>query len=83
MPKCRKLPIVLNFCVWTGNQEEAANFLGKDFMGVYPETGEIIVDSLEGPVRGGIGCSLMEGIEGEHYICEKNIFAKTYEIVEE
>ncbi|MCK5237705.1 MAG: hypothetical protein KAR06_12075 [Deltaproteobacteria bacterium] len=39
------------------------------------------VESLEGNHQGKAGDWLMEGINGELYICAEDIFAKTYEEV--
>ena len=41
------------------------------------------VESREGLVRGKPGDYLMKGVEGELYICAKEIFLKTYEPVSE
>ena len=44
---------------------------------------EFRVDSLEGNYKQGKpGDYLMKGIEGELYICDKEIFEKTYEVIE-
>jgi PGDYG protein len=40
------------------------------------------VDSLEGDYKQGkAGDYLMTGIDGEHYICDKDIFERTYDFV--
>lgn len=41
------------------------------------------VNSLEGLVKGKKGDYLVEGIEGELYICDKRIFEKSYNKVDE
>lgn len=38
------------------------------------------VETLEGTMKGKKGDYLMFGVEGEPYICQKNIFEKTYRI---
>ena len=40
------------------------------------------VDTLEGTMNGKPGDYLMFGIDGEKYICDKDIFERTYDIVE-
>jgi len=50
----------------------------------HPEAiGKITVRSLEGDVTGQEGDYIIQGIEGEFYICNKKIFERTYEDVEE
>ena len=41
------------------------------------------VNTLEGPITGKAGDYLMFGIDGEKYPCDKDIFERTYDIVEE
>ena len=41
------------------------------------------VKTLEGTMKGKLGDYLIEGIEGELYVCDKEIFEKSYEKVEE
>lgn len=40
-----------------------------------------IVKTMEGTMRGKIGDYLMRGINGELYVCDKEIFNKTYELI--
>jgi hypothetical protein len=43
---------------------------------------EFRVNSLEGDyAQGKAGDYLMRGVEGELYICDKNIFEKTYDFI--
>jgi hypothetical protein len=41
------------------------------------------VESLEGLVRGKPGDWLMRGVRGELYVCDREIFEQTYELVNE
>jgi len=41
-------------------------------------TEEFEVDTLEGTMHGKVGDYLMQGIEGELYICDQDIFNETY-----
>jgi hypothetical protein len=42
------------------------------------------VNSLEGDYKQGkVGDYLMRGIDGELYICDKDIFERSYDIIEE
>ncbi len=40
------------------------------------------VNSIEGQVTGKQGDWLMKGVDGELYICDQQIFKKTYDIIE-
>lgn len=40
------------------------------------------VESLEGLVRGKPGDWLMRGVRGEMYVCDREIFEQTYELVQ-
>ena len=44
---------------------------------------DFAVKTLEGVMYGHIGDYLMRGVEGELYICEKEIFEKSYEFISE
>lgn len=43
----------------------------------------VVVETLEGDRQAQNGCWLIEGVRGEMYPCEKEIFAETYEILEQ
>ena len=42
-------------------------------------TESVIINTLEGEMKAGLGHWLIEGIEGEVYACAADIFARTYE----
>lgn len=44
---------------------------------------EFEVDTLEGTMKGKKGDWLMKGIDGEFYPCDREIFEKTYDILED
>lgn len=46
------------------------------------KTEGFFVETLEGTMVGGAGDYLVQGVEGELYICRGDIFEKTYEKVE-
>ena len=41
-------------------------------------TKEVVIQTLEGEMTGNVGDYLIEGVNGEHYACKPDIFAKTY-----
>lgn len=83
----RKKPVEVDAIQWTGdNVQEVLEFLGDDYIGHTAErhingNSLIYVQSREGRVEGRRGCMIMRGVEGEHYVCDINIFNKTYEKV--
>lgn len=51
--------------------------------GVYidPDTGELIIRTLEGDMRASYGDWIIRGVKGEFYPCKPDIFEATYEPV--
>ena len=45
-------------------------------------TDQLMINTLEGPMRVGWGDYIIQGVANELYCCEYNIFMKTYEVVE-
>ena len=43
---------------------------------------ELIIQTLEGPLRAAPGDWIITGIRGEQYPCKPDVFEKTYEPVE-
>lgn len=80
--KYRKKPVVVEAIQYTGqNKEECEKFLGNEISNsFYIGFG---VETLNGPVRIYIDDYLIKGIMGEYYPCDKKIFEKTYEKVED
>ncbi len=39
------------------------------------------VETMEGVMQGKVGDFLMKGIDGELYVCDKDIFYRTYDII--
>lgn len=48
-----------------------------------PETGNILIATLEGVMHASLGDWIIRGVEGEFYPCKPAIFDATYEPVEE
>lgn len=75
MAKCRKKPVVID--AWqfvpgvTPWPEQVME--GPD--------GNYYVDSMEGKMRITPGDWLMRGVRGEYYVCAKDIFAETYDLL--
>lgn len=48
----------------------------------YQTDKEMIIETLEGPLRAVPGDWIITGLRGEQYPCKPDIFEKTYELVE-
>jgi len=95
MAKYRKKPVVIEAVLWTGqNHREMWDFLtGKtdEYMTASGDNfyidhnkvvGGLVIRTLEGDMIASIGDYIIRGISGEYYPCKADIFAKTYEAVE-
>ena len=49
----------------------------------YKTDKEMIIPTLEGPLRAASGDWIITGVRGEQYPCKPDIFEKTYEPVED
>jgi len=86
----RKKPVVIEamgpltvdnspvIAAWCGGTEAPRQEYGHN---EYP--GDIFVPTLEGPLRASVGDYLIRGVKGEFYPCKPDIFAATYDPVEE
>ena len=48
-----------------------------------PDTGNLVIRTLEGDMRVSVGDYVIRGVDGEFYPCKPDIFAKTYKAVME
>lgn len=48
----------------------------------YQTDKEIIVQTLEGPLRAAPGDWIITGIRGEQYPCKPDVFSRTYEMID-
>lgn len=75
-----KKPIPIKAVQYTGdNFEELVEFAGND---VYKNETGIFIHTLEGDMKmvNSVGDYLIQGIRGEFYFCEKEIFEESYEV---
>ena len=49
----------------------------------YKTEKEMIIDTLEGPLRAAPGDWIITGVRGECYPCKPDVFEKTYELVDQ
>ena len=74
--KYRKKPLVVEAVQWFKLGDHPAVFIGRDF-------GVPTVATLEGLHIVTPGDYIITGVKGEHYPCKPDIFAMTYEPVEQ
>lgn len=79
MPKYRKKPVVIEAIKFEGNFPEIEDFVGGD---ANFRDGELIVATLEGPLRAAPGDWIIKGVKGEFYPCKPDIFEATYDKAE-
>jgi hypothetical protein len=91
MTRYRKKPVVIEAMQFDGTKESANEVLawigssGADAKRIHrtkPEQG-IAIETLEGVMRTEVGDYVIKGVQGEFYPCKPDIFAATYEPVED
>lgn len=79
--KYRKRPVVIDAVQWTGeNDLELLDFVG---FGCTIAGSYCIIRTLEGDMRAAPKDWVIRGVKGEFYPCKPDIFAATYEPLEE
>ena len=79
--KFRKKPVIIEAEQWDGWYScSIALFMGCD---VKHKNGTIYIQTLEGEMKASKGDWIIKGIKGEFYPCKPDIFAETYEPVDE
>jgi len=82
MPKYRKKPVVIEARQFYANSPDAQAV--ADWGGGYlTDDGHLVIHTLEGDMTAADGDSIIKGVKGEFYPCKSDIFAATYEPVEE
>lgn len=90
MPKFRKKPVVIEAVQWTNDSNGDAL---KEILALSHNNGrvtfaadgtaDLIIATLEGDMRAAVSDWIIRGVKGEIYSCKPDIFAATYEAVEE
>lgn len=76
----RKKPVVIEAVQYTGpNFDEMETFVDGD---AEFRDGELLIATLEGPLRAAPGDWIIKGVKGEFYPCKPDIFEATYEKVD-
>lgn len=91
MGRYRKKPVVVEAIQWTGfNYTESEVFMGERLTegkyeggpGPYSVSTKII-STLEGEMRCAPADWIIKGVKGEFYPCKPDVFAQTYDLVED
>ena len=81
--KFRKKPVVIEAIQYLGgdeSQDDVADFMDAE---IAVSDDAILIDTLEGEMMAMPGDWIIKGIKGEFYPCKPDIFAATYDAVEE
>jgi len=78
--KFRKKPVVIEAIQFAGNFDEIEKFCGGD---AEFRNGELVVATLEGALRASPNDWIIKGVKGEFYPCRPDIFAATYDALNE
>lgn len=78
-----KKPIVIEAIKWNGdNRQEVDSFCNK-VLEEDIETHKLSIKTLEGVIEASVGDFIIKGVSGEFYPCKPDIFAKTYDEIDE
>lgn len=81
--KYRKKPVEIEAIQWTGNNEtEIAEFTRNGNRYIEFENDVCRIETLEGIMTASKGDFIIKGVRGEFYPCKPDIFAQTYDKVE-
>lgn len=84
--KFRKKPVEIEAVQWMGsNTVEISKFVGEslDNISSPPYTGILIIETLEGDMKASKGDWIIRGVKGEFYPVRGDIFAETYEKIQD
>ena len=83
--KYRKKPIVIEAIRYIGeNIEQVTKFVGSENLAFSTKGGGVLdILTKEGRIEASIGDFIIKGVKGEFYPCKPDIFAMSYDKVEE
>ena len=86
MSKFRKKPIVIEAVTWFGKYTDTGEWpewfndaVRSGVITIYPDSGDLIIATLEGEHVARRGDKIIQGVKGELYPCKPDIFESTYE----
>jgi len=85
MPKYRKLPVEIEAVAFTEESKDRAfSFVTCNKAAAHEDGVPVLkIQTLEGTMTASLGDFIIKGIAGEFYPCKPDIFAATYEAVDE
>lgn len=85
MAKYRKKPVVIEARQFDGSWESAAPILNWMWGNgaAWEDDGTLVIPTLEGDHTASAGDFIIKGMKGEFYPCKPDIFAATYDLMEE
>jgi len=84
MRRYTKKPVEIEALQWTGeNKAEIFDFCSLSYFNTELETGalNLMIQTLEGSMSASVGDYIIKGVRGEFYACKPDIFALTYDEV--
>lgn len=89
--KYRKKPVVIEAIQFFDTDEsvfELAELMNANYLDLHisykdKDDPKIIIETLEGEMKGSVGDYIIKGVNGEFYPCKPDIFEKTYDKVED
>ena len=84
MRRYTKKPVTIEAVQWTGeNKGEIFDFCSLSYFNTELETGalNLMIQTLEGSMSASVGDFIIKGVRGEFYPCKPDIFALTYDEV--
>jgi hypothetical protein len=77
----RKKPVVIDAVQWDGtNVSEMREHFGSFSDWAIKSCDFLVIQTLEGVLRGDPGDWIIKGVKGEFYPCKPDIFAVTYDL---
>jgi hypothetical protein len=82
--KYRKKPVIIEAVQFDGT-DKSVDWLLHQLINneIGRSCNKLYIKTLEGVMEASIGDFIIQGVNGEVYLCKPDIFAKTYEPVEE
>jgi len=77
-----KKPVEIEAIQWTGeNTKEILAFCHDCFSYQKNDVNVLVINTLEGTMKGSIGDFIIKGVKGEFYACKPDVFMLTYDEV--
>jgi len=82
LKKYVKKPVEIEAIQWTGeNTKEILAFCHDCFSYQKNNVNVLVINTLEGTMKGSIGDFIIKGVKGEFYACKPDVFMLTYDEV--